>query len=146
MGARESRLVPRCCRCTALVAIAICCSSPCSSPARKGYSKRPGSVHDYLIFSVFTAATPKSHWYPFMSFKYPLLRQSIPRIQVGQSQWGTFPTDPLLSSLQPPNQTIFGIPLSIQRSRWVLSSRTPIAPAYTMQQQHLPKPCVLLWV
>lgn len=69
-----------CCRCTVLVAIGSC-SSPCSNPTRRGCSERPEGVDNCLIFSVLTATTPKSHWYPFRSLKYPLLRQPIPGIQ-----------------------------------------------------------------
>lgn len=135
-----------CCRCTVLVAIGSC-SSPCSNPTRKGRSERPGGVDNCLIFSVLRATTPKSHWYPFRSLKYPLLRQQIPRIQGGSGPvtMGQFSH---LSPAQFP-------PASKTDDSWhrlvnpeiqmVLSPCTPMAPAYTMHQ-YLPKPYMLLWV
>ena len=58
---------------------------------------------------------------------------------LGWSWWGVFPTCPLSSSPQPPVQTILGIPLPLQRSRWVLCPYTLMVSVYTVHQR-LPKP------
>jgi len=88
MGRRESRLVRHCHRRTVVVAIGTCCSSTLSNPTTEGSSKRPGKMDSCLISSVSKAAMPKAHRYPFGSLKYPLLRQSIPRMH-GASDPGT---------------------------------------------------------
>ena len=130
-----------CCRCTILAAVGTCYSLTHSNPTMKGSSKRPSRVHSCSIFSVFTVATPKAHQYPFGSLKYPLLRQVMPRIQgaSGWSQWGASPTCPPSSSPEPPVQAIPSIPLSLQRSGWVLCPYTLLAPVYTVHLC-LPKP------
>ena len=69
-----------CRRCTVVVAIGTCWSSTFSNPTTEGSSERPGKVDSCLISSISKAAIPKAHRYPFGSLKYPLLRQSVPRM------------------------------------------------------------------
>jgi len=53
---------------------------PASNSTMEVSSERPGKMDSCLISSVSTAAIPKAHRYPFGSLKYPLLRESIPRM------------------------------------------------------------------
>ena len=52
----------------------------------------------------------------------------------GQSRWGAFATHSQLGSLQPPVQSAFGIPLSLQKYRWTLTLWNLMALKYTVHQ------------
>lgn len=68
-----------CCRCTAMVATSTCCSLTHSNPTTESSSQRPGKLDSCLI-SIPKAAMSKAHQRPFGSLKYPLHRQSTPRV------------------------------------------------------------------
>lgn len=88
-----------------------------------------------LIFSIFTVATLKaqrSFWILEVSsrcqgYKGPLT----------QSQWGAFPTCSLLSSAWPLTEKTPGIPLSLQRSRWILHFCALMASMYNVSTKAL---------
>jgi len=121
MGCRKSWLAWYFWRCTVVVVTGTCCSSTCNSPTMEAVIWKPSKADSSLIFSVSTAAIPKAHRHPFGSLKYPVLRQSIPRIYGAPGpvtlafaslfQWG---------SLQPPTQLTLKNSLSLQKYRLVL--------------------------
>ena len=114
LGIRESRLV-QCCRwCTVVLAISTYCSSALSNPTTEGSFERPGKIDNCLMSSVYTAAIPRAHRYPFGSLKYPLVRLSIPRMY-GAS--GPVTTGCLSHSfpVRPPIQTTLKIPPSLHK-------------------------------
>lgn len=105
-----------------MVVIGICCSSTFSNLTREGSSERPGKVDSCLISFISKAVIPKAHRYPLGSLKYFLLTQSAPRMHraSGPVTMGDFSHSFVVTLISPSVQSAVGIPLSLQKYRWVL--------------------------
>jgi len=118
-----------------VVAMGTCCSSTLSNPTTEGTSERPGEMDSCLISSISRGAIPKAHRYPFGSLKYPLPRQSIPRMHGASGPvtmgcfWHSCPV-----RLQPPVHSALGTPLSLPKCKWTLTLWNLMALKYTVHQ------------
>lgn len=80
MGIWESPSVWYGCQCISAVMIGTSYSLTLINPITEGSSKSLGKTGNSLFPSVSRTAIPAAYQYPFVSLKYPLLRQTMPKI------------------------------------------------------------------